>query len=166
MRFDHISLDDLPAKEQELIQAAKKQLSKSYNLYSGYYVAAAVLSKNGKIYASANMENASYGLSICAEPGAIQQAHAMGDPEICCIAIVGGFKAGKEALIPTPCGRCRQIIYESAQISACDIEVICANIDLSAIIKAPISKWLPMPFGPMDLNKEEELKSIINRIKN
>lgn len=165
MGINHVSFKDLSSEQQDLVLAAQKIMSKAYNLYSSYFVGAAVQTKKGEVYAAANMENSSYGLSICAEPGAIQHAISAGDPEITSIAVCGGFHNAVESITPTPCGRCRQLIFESSQISSTDIEVICANSDLSSIIIAKISDLLPLPFGPKNLGLDKKIEELINRIK-
>lgn len=165
MGVNHVSFKDLSTTQQELVFSAQKVMSKAYNIYSDYFVGASVRTKKGEIYSSANMENSSYGLSICAEVGAIQQAISSGDPEITTIAVCGGFNSENKGKTPTPCGRCRQLIYESSQISSIDLEVICANSDLSGIIITKISDLLPLPFGSKDLHLDLKIKEIKKRIK-
>ena len=166
MGIIHTTFNNLSKDQKTLVSAAQKVMARAYNLYSSFYVGASVLTKSGNTFSSANMENSSYGLSVCAEVGAIQQALSAADPEITAIAICGGYKPDSGGLITTPCGRCRQLIYESGQIANTDIEVICANADLSSILVAKISDLLPYPFGPKDLKLDQEIDVLLNRIKN
>ena len=98
---------------RELIRRALEQQPAAYAPYSGYQVAAAVLMDSGRIYTGVNVENASYPAGICAERNAIFHAAACGERKIIAIAVVGG-KQGDNRKIATPCGICRQFMYEFA----------------------------------------------------
>src|SRR6202040_1502897 len=74
---------------QELVEQAQEAAARAYAPYSHFAVGAAVRSKSGAIYAAANLENASSGLTICAEAAALSLANSAGDPEIDAIAVVG-----------------------------------------------------------------------------
>jgi cytidine deaminase len=164
MKFNVIKKSDLSEVENKLLAAALSVMKNAYNVYSGFYVGAAVHTSKGNIYSGSNMENASSGLSICAEPAAIQAANSAGEYDIRTIAIVGGGKMdGQRNEVVTPCGRCRQIIYESSQVAGHDTEVILCNNDLSKIVKTSIKDLLPMPFGPNDLGLEDEVKKFKNK---
>lgn len=141
-----INKDDLPDEIFELLNAAKLVSKNAYNKYSKFFVGAAVRTTKGKIYTGTNMENASYGLSICAEPAAIMNANSNGDFNIEAIAIVGGFSEGEDQQPATPCGRCRQIIHEASQVSKKDIAVYCSNLDLSKTLITTIEELLPFAF--------------------
>jgi len=143
------NLDSLNTKTQELITIAKKISIEAYNKYSKFNVGAAILCKSGKIYQGTFMENVSLGLTICAETAAATAANTAGEKQILEIAIVGG-KEGNSQII-TPCGRCRQILYEYACIGENDFAVYCSNYDLSKVVLATISELLPVPFGPNQL---------------
>lgn len=94
---------------EELIKEAKKALMRSYSPYSKFPVGAAILCKDGAIFYGANIENASYGLSMCAERIAIYTAYNAGKNknDIKAIAVVT-----KSKNIVTSCGACRQVISE------------------------------------------------------
>jgi cytidine deaminase len=90
-----------------LIKSARAAAKRAYAPYSRFPVGAAVLTQSGKIYAGANVENASYGLTVCAERNAIFKAVFAGEKEITAIAI---FTATEQ---PTPpCGACLQVLNE------------------------------------------------------
>ncbi|MCK4533802.1 cytidine deaminase [bacterium] len=91
----------------ELIKQAKQAKKKSYCPYSKFPVGASVLTGKGKIYQGCNVENSSYGLSICAERTAIFNTIAGGETEIIALCVVGD---GSKWI--SPCGACRQVIYE------------------------------------------------------
>jgi cytidine deaminase len=140
-------------KVADLFAAAIGASAHAYAPYSGFAVGAAASTADGRIFAAANMENASYGLSVCAEVGALHAAAgacALG--LVTQIAIVGG-PVGQPTTgqIVTPCGRCRQLILESAQLGAYDIVVHCADTALSVMDHFLISKLLPHAFGPANL---------------
>ena len=160
-----IEFRTLESDEQELLQRARAAMSRAYNPYSGFYVGAAVRTGSGGAFAGAAVENASFGLTICAEPGAIMRAYAEGDVDIRAIAVVGGPGPESSGEIVTPCGRCRQMIYEEGQVSGTDIAVLCANADLSRVMKIRISDLLPFAFGPADLNVREKIGEFVSRAK-
>ena len=138
-----------------LLSAALAAAGNAYAPYSRFAVGAAVRTKSGRVHTAANMENASYGLTICAEAAALTRAVAEGDFQVTEIAVVGGRIGDDGALIPgdvvTPCGRCRQLIKEAADVSGTDIRVVCANADLSETLDTTIDTLLPHAFGPKDL---------------
>lgn len=101
----------------ELLQAAKRARERSYSPYSKYKVGAAVLSSDGRIFSGANVENASYGLTVCAERVAIFKGVSEGLREVRAIAIVSA--SPKEAY---PCGACRQVIHEFGKSSVVIVE--------------------------------------------
>ncbi len=100
-------------RKKELLQAARKAREKAYAPYSGFHVGAAVLGGNGKIYSGCNVENASFGLTCCAERNAIFAMVAAGEKVIREILIIGESKE----FLP-PCGACRQVIAEFAGLDA------------------------------------------------
>jgi cytidine deaminase len=111
-------------------------------------VGAAVRLTDGGIVTGANFENASYGLSLCAETVAIAAANARGRlGEVEAIAVVGG--AG--GAVVTPCGRCRQILNEAEQVAGRPIAIYCAAPDGSAVTRHSVAELLPFAFGPNDL---------------
>ena len=99
----------MASKKQALLKAARQARKKAYAPYSNFRVGAAVLGGNGKIYSGCNVENASYGLTSCAERNAIFSMIAAGEKKIHEVLVIGpGAK-----FIP-PCGACRQVIAEFA----------------------------------------------------
>ena len=93
--------------DQELIQAAREMLRRSYAPYSHYAVGAALLGSDGQVYTGCNIESASFGATICAERAAICSAFAHG-----CRSFVRGAIISSGAHYCTPCGICRQLLYE------------------------------------------------------
>ena len=95
-----------------LVKKANEARAKSYSPYSGFAVGAALLCSDGTIYTGANIENASYTPTICAERVAFFQAVHEGHLDFTAIAIVGGPKGSDINTICTPCGVCRQVMSE------------------------------------------------------
>lgn len=124
------------SEEEKLIAAARQARDFAHAPYSRFRVGAAVRTKAGRIFSGCNIENASYGLTLCAERVAIFKAVSEGEREFDSIVVV----ADTEKLTP-PCGACRQIIWEFCG----DIPVILANLK-GKIERERAGKLLPRPF--------------------
>ena len=126
----------------ELVIAAKNALENSYSPYSGFKVGAALRFADGTIVTGTNIENASYGLTFCAEAVAVAKAMDMGHR--------GGLEAVAvycDALEPVaPCGRCRQLLYELAELGGTDPAVW--NAVATSVVATRLSVLLPDAFGP------------------
>lgn len=138
-----------------LIDAAREAARNAYAPYSGFGVGAALLMRDGSIVTGANVENASYGLSLCAETVAIATASAAGRlGDIMAIGVIGGpiGANGPTGTTPvTPCGRCRQVINEAAEVGRRDLIVHCGAAEGDAVNSHRISALLPAAFGPRSL---------------
>jgi len=127
---------------ERLIEAAVEAQKRAYCPYSRYPVGAAVLTRTGRVFAGCNVENASYGLAMCAERVAIYHAVTSGNDSIAAVAVVGA--AAK------PCGACRQVMFEFA-----DKDTPLYLVDLNpstgrrSINKTTVFKLLPMAFDPL-----------------
>lgn len=98
-------------RKEELIGNAMAAMKNAYAPYSGFTVGAALLSGSGKVYQGCNVENASYGVTTCAERVAFCNGVSQGEKEFRAIAIVGG-KGGRVEKYCPPCGICRQMMSE------------------------------------------------------
>jgi cytidine deaminase len=139
-----------------LIAAARDAARHAHAPYSRFAVGAAVLLEDGSIVTGANVENASYGLSLCAETVAIASASAQGRlREVVAIGVIGGamdVDGRATGIAPvSPCGRCRQVINEAAQLGGRDLPVHCGAAEGDAIRSYSLSDLLPDAFGPADL---------------
>lgn len=126
---------------KKLIEKAKDALENAHVPYSNYQVGAAVLTEDGNIYNGCNIENASYGATVCAERVAIFKAVSDGAKKIKALALVTG--AGD---FPTPCGICRQVM---AEFATDDFEIILANDEKTEIFK--MEQLLPLSFTSKNL---------------
>ena len=138
-----------------LIAAAREAARNAHAPYSNFAVGAALLLTDGQIVTGANFENASYGLSLCAETVATARANAEGKlREIVAVGIVGGMMRGGVAHGADPirpCGRCRQVLNEAAQMGRRDLTVYCAGAEGERFETHRLSELLPHAFGPADL---------------
>lgn len=128
-------------QKQKLLKLAAEARAQAYAPYSKYAVGAALLADNGKYYSGANIENAAYPSSMCAERVAIFKAVSEGVRRLQGLAVVtinGG----------SPCGGCRQVICEFAQQ---DLSILIGNIEGKLILETTLAELLPHSFGPEDL---------------
>ena len=131
--------------DDELIDAARQAAANSHSPYSRFPVGAALRFADGAVVTGTNIENASYGLSLCAETVAVAKAMADG--------VRGGLQAvavtGPGDRPITPCGRCRQVLNELAQLGGTDPEVLC--VGPGEVRRVRLSALLPDAFGPASL---------------
>lgn len=133
-----------------LIDTAIDQLKYAYAPYSRYKVGAALLAENGAIYTGCNIENASYGVTNCAERTAFFKAVSEGVRTFQAICIVGGMN-GKLTEYAPPCGVCRQVMMEFCVPEEFEIILTTGREDYK-IYK--LSELLPLGFGPGKLDKQ------------
>lgn len=120
---------------------AREALRRAHSPYSGVRVGAALRAKGGTVFTGCNVENASYGLTLCAERVAVTKAVSEGAAEFTVIAIASSTK---EPLMP--CGACRQTLHEFAP----DLRVLVAG-PRGAVSETTLVELLPRAFGPRDL---------------
>lgn len=122
--------------DPQLLVGAKASFAQAYAPYSKFRVGAALRSPTGRVYMGANVENASYGLSRCAEQSAVQAMATAGEREFTDIVIYS------EASPPaSPCGACRQVLYEFAP----DARVVCVN-QHGEVVSGLVRDFLPHGF--------------------
>lgn len=139
-------LEDLEGDQKDLLNAALKALENSYNPHSNFYVGAALLTDEGEIITGTNCENAVHGLAICAERAAIFTANGQGKRKFKSIAIIAKQENGGTAKVTSPCGACRQVIAEFANLNNQDIGIIMSTTDMSQIQISSINELLPVAF--------------------
>lgn len=123
---------------QHLMNMAKEASKTSYSPFSRFAVGAAVLAKSGKIYQGCNVENSSFGLTICAERCAIFKAISEGEREIRAVAI---YSPNADSCYP--CGACRQVMYE---FQGDDEEISVVTENLGSLDINKLSYFLPCGF--------------------
>lgn len=128
-----------------LVHAATSVRQQAHAPYSKFAVGAAVLDSDGGIHVGCNVENASYGLSVCAERHAVAAAVAAGAPKLIAVAVVTATSPPT-----TPCGACRQVLAEFA-----DMTVILANTDGQREVTS-VAALLPSAFGPEVLTRSRD----------
>ena len=126
---------------ETLMGAAREASERAYAPYSGFRVGAALLTEGGAVHAGCNVENASYGLAICAERNAAA-AMALADPEDREIRLAAVFSPDASPCFP--CGACRQVLREFG----CKEVVV---EEASGLRRYPFEEILPNSFGPGDL---------------
>jgi cytidine deaminase len=132
-----------------LIAAAQAAAERAYAPYSRFHVGAALAFDDGSVVAGSNVENASYGLTLCAET--VAAARAMNDGlrgGLIAVAIVGFSKADGGGVMRspvTPCGRCRQVLAELAGLDGADPVVWCVGGEV--VLELRLSALLPYAFG-------------------
>ncbi len=129
--------------KEKLVQAALEAQKQAYAPYSKFKVGAAVLAEDGIIYKGANIENAAYPSTICAERSAIVTAISAGNRKVNAIAVVTR-NAG------SPCGACRQVMREFGGV---DLPILIANEVGEIVDETDLSVLLPRSFGPEDLEE-------------
>lgn len=125
---------------QPLQSKAVAVREQAYAPYSNYRVGAALLARSGEVYTGANVENAAYPASMCAERSALFAAVSRGERAFEAIVITTENSGA-------PCGSCRQVLSEFAE----DLQVITTDLDGNVHLDLPLSQLLPHSFGPGDL---------------
>ncbi|MET9799473.1 cytidine deaminase [Streptomyces sp. NPDC006368] len=123
---------------EALREAARDAMSRAYAPYSGYPVGAAALVDDGRTVSGCNVENASYGIGLCAECGLVSQLQATGGGRLTHFVCVDG-----RGQVLVPCGRCRQLLYEFG-----GGELL---LDTPAGVLT-LAEMLPQAFGPQHLS--------------
>lgn len=137
-------------ERRALIRAALEARRAAYAPYSHFLVGAALLCDSGRIYAGCNVENASYGATICAERNAALQAVTAGERHFAAIAVVGWPEGGDggERAWSYPCGICRQFLYEFA-LPGMEVCTARSEEDYQTLT---LEALLPKAFGPAALD--------------
>lgn len=139
-----------------LLAAARAAMARAYAPYSRFRVGAALAFEDGSVVTGANVENASYGLSLCAETVAVATAMAQGRRGgLVALAVIGGPDGEPRAAV-TPCGRCRQVLNELAASGGTDPLVWCG--EGNAVPEMRLSRLLPHAFGPDHLGRNEGME--------
>lgn len=133
--------------KQELIRAAFAAREKAYTPYSHFKVGAALEAKDGRVFTGCNIESATYTPTCCAERTALLKAVSEGERQFAAIAIVGSMEGRRNTLITSPCGVCRQMLFE---FGGPQLIVIMAKSETD-YEEMTLDQLLPLGFGPDNL---------------
>jgi cytidine deaminase len=137
MKLKKVNTAQLSEEEQQLIEAASNARMWAYAPYSRFKVGAAILTEKGKQFTGCNVENASYGATVCAERNAVARAVVEGHQKFRLLAIVTGTSPPSP-----PCGVCRQVLEEFSE----DLDILLANPQ-GEVLRTSLDKLLPLPFS-------------------
>ncbi len=132
---------------QQLIRAAFAARRFAYTPYSHFKVGAALLARNGQVFTGCNIESASYSPTNCAERTALFKAVSEGVTEFSAIAIVGSREGEVNRIVTSPCGVCRQALFE---FGGPELTVIMARSE-EDYLETTLGELLPYGFGPKNL---------------
>lgn len=133
--------------DRELIRAAFAVRERAYTPYSHFKVGAALLTRSGRVFTGCNIENASFSPTICAERAALAAAVSVGEREFDAIAIVGSMEGKVNTLPTSPCGVCRQALFE---FGGNGLRVILAKSE-EDYQELTLGRLLPLGFGPANV---------------
>lgn len=131
----------VPEADRSLVAAARAARALAYAPYSGYRVGAALRVEGGEVVRAANVENASYGLTICAERAAVAAAVAAGHRRFEAVAVAAGGHGPA-----SPCGACRQVLREFP--AGPELRVLLAGESGDGFVTTTLDELLPNSFGP------------------
>ena len=134
--------------QSDLLKSARRAAEHAYAPYSGFPVGAAAMAADGSIHTGCNVENASYGLTVCAERAAVSAAVGAGQREIVAVAV-----SAPKASLTTPCGACRQFLNEFRPASI-DMVVVLDDRDSGAALL--LGELLPHSFGARTLDSASQ----------
>lgn len=135
------------AQAQALIRAAFAARRFAYTPYSHFQVGAALLAEDGRVYTGCNIENATFTPTVCAERTALFKAVSEGERRFTAVAIVGSREGEVNRLTTSPCGVCRQTLYE---FTGPALTVLLARTE-EDYIETTLGDLLPCGFGPANL---------------
>lgn len=137
----------LAQNDKQLINEAEKVIANAYDPYSQFYVGCALLTSKGNIYKGVNINTCAYG-GICAERSAISSMVTHGEYHIKKIAIIAKSDYFKVKIHSGPCGICRQLLWELAELNKDDLEILISDSDKNRILITSIKELHPLGFGP------------------
>ena len=151
---EYDNIDELSAEDRSLLEHARSAIKAAYAPYSAYYVGAAVLLENGKIFTGNNQENVAYPSGICAERVALFYASSQfPDIAVKAIAVSARAKGFKVNSPVTPCGSCRQVMAETENRFQNQLRLIMRGENGKINIVSGVSNILPLMFRAEELKK-------------
>jgi cytidine deaminase len=144
--METLGYQQLDEADRRLIDAAREATATAYAPYSGVAVGAALRTGAHGIVTGANVENASYGATVCAERVAIGRAHALGGPAFDAIAITATGRILRPDQVVSPCGICRQVLHEVATATGSRPRILMTTPETDRVTVATLPELLPLPF--------------------
>ncbi len=142
------SLEDLPPKDRDLARRAQDSQDYSYAPYSNFRVGAAVRLDDGTIAGNGNQENAAYSMCLCAERAVLATAKSIApNMKVKAIAVT----ASPSSQLVSPCGACRQALYETEVVQNHPIRIILQGSEDQWLVFESARSLIPFPFGPENL---------------
>jgi cytidine deaminase len=142
----------LTEEQRQALDAAEAVLERSYSPYSRFAVGACLVAEDGELVTGTNVENAAYGSTICAERAALVRANAEGRRAFRGIAIIGrSAESAAEEQVTGPCGACRQMLFEFAELGGNDPWVVLSTSGRERVEITSVRELLPYGFGPANL---------------
>jgi cytidine deaminase len=142
-----ISFGDLEPRYKKLLVKAREVQRTGFNPHTDSRVGAAILTDRGEIITASNIVPKARNTNICSETAVMIKANSLGKERFVALALIGRSGRPKpKNYMYTPCGNCRQLIYEYAADSGIDTDVIMANKSMTKVAVIPISKLLPYAF--------------------
>lgn len=151
-----IRFQDLTLEDQFLLNEAERAMANAYAPYSQFHVGAAIRTMYKRTYLGANVENATHGAVICAERAALANVNTVNDRAIEAVAVIAMSARGPTTEPATPCGICRQSLFEFADLLDRDFVVICSDTVKAKILVGTIREFLPRGFGPTILGVQTD----------
>lgn len=142
VRYQELSIED-----RALVDAARAATASAYAPYSGVHVGAALRTASGRIVTGANLENAAYGATLCAERLAVGRANAEGERAFHALAVAAHGERLPGGRPVTPCGACRQVLHEMAEVTGTQTRVIMTVPESDEITIVMLDDLLPLAFG-------------------
>jgi cytidine deaminase len=144
----------LTEEQTRALDAAEAVLERSYSPYSQFEVGACLVADDGELVEGTNVENAAYGSTICAERSALVRANAEGRRAFRGMAIIGrGRQLPEHPSVTGPCGACRQMLFEFAELGGNDPWIVLATPGRELVEVTSVRALLPFGFGPANLRR-------------
>jgi cytidine deaminase len=140
---------ELEQADRELVDAARSATASAYAPYSGVRVGAAIRTARGEVVTGANVENAAYGATLCAERLAVGRANAGDARAYTAIAIAATGAPLRSDQVVSPCGACRQVLHEMAMATGSRTRVLMTTPGTDRITLATLHELLPLPFDSL-----------------
>ncbi len=150
--MEKVDIEKISLLHQKMLSQAEEAWKRAYCPYSHFAVGAALATDDEKIFLGANVENAAYGSTICAERAALCSANANGYRNFTNLVLIAGYLGDYSTIEPVmPCGACRQMLAEFASLYGRDLVIISATLGKDKIVSTTIKELLPYAFGPADM---------------